>query len=127
MRLGAIASAVAIVVCVAVFGVILIQKASLPVPAPAPQATRPGGRSPGSVVTLTDSAPERSPMPAAQASPMPAAMASSCSNPDALGVSRVVEIDTTAGPGLRFQHFKAHDFLPQRPISPPFTHRPCPN
>jgi peptidoglycan-N-acetylglucosamine deacetylase len=32
-------------------------------------------------------------------------------NPDALGVSRVVEIDTTGGPGFGFEQFKAHDFL----------------
>ncbi len=126
MRLAAIASAVAIVLCVAVFGVILIQKASLPVPAPAPQATRTEGRSPGSVVTLTDSAPERSPMPAAQASPMPAAMASSCSNPDALGVSRVVEIDTTGGPGFGFEHFKAHDFLREGEVVLTFDDGPWP-
>jgi hypothetical protein len=43
-------------------------------------------------------------MPADQASPMPAAMPTSCSNPDALGVSRVVEIDTTGGPGFGFEH-----------------------
>jgi hypothetical protein len=39
-------------------------------------------------------------MPADQASPMPAVMPTSCSNPDALGVSRVDEIDTTSGPGF---------------------------
>ncbi len=30
----------------------------------------------------------------------------SCKNPNALGVARVVEIDTTGGPGFGFQHFK---------------------
>src|SRR3989441_4058523 len=104
MRLAAIASALAIVLCVAVFGAILLQKASLPVPAPAPpQATPTDGRAPGSVVTVADSAPERS--------LMPAAMPTSCSNPNALGVSRVVEIDTTGGPGFGFEHFKSYDFL----------------
>jgi len=34
-----------------------------------------------------------------------------CSNPNALGVSRVVQIDTTGGPGFGFEHFKAYDFL----------------
>ena len=37
--------------------------------------------------------------------------ASTCANPNALGVSRVVEIDTTGGPGFGFEHFKAYDFL----------------
>jgi hypothetical protein len=46
MRLAAIASALAIVLCVAVFGAVLLQKASLSVPAPAPpQATPTEGRS----------------------------------------------------------------------------------
>src|SRR5919198_359568 len=127
MRLAAIASALAIVLCVAVFGHILFQKASLPVPAPAPpQATPTDGRAPGSAVTVTDSAPERSPMPADQASPMPAAMPTACSNPDALGVSRVVEIDTTGGPGFGFEHFKSHDFLREGEVVLTFDDGPWP-
>src|SRR5437016_11165662 len=127
MRLAAIASAVAIVLCVAVFGIILFQKASLPAPAPAPpQATPTDARAPGSAVTVTDSAPGRSPMPADQASPMPAAMPTSCSNPDALGVSRVVEIDTTGGPGFGFEHFKSHDFLREGEVVLTFDDGPWP-
>jgi peptidoglycan/xylan/chitin deacetylase (PgdA/CDA1 family) len=39
-------------------------------------------------------------------------VASPCrGNPNALGVARVVEIDTTGGPGFGFEHFKSHDFL----------------
>jgi peptidoglycan/xylan/chitin deacetylase (PgdA/CDA1 family) len=34
-----------------------------------------------------------------------------CANPNALGVSRTVEIDTTGGPGFGFEHYKVHDFL----------------
>jgi peptidoglycan/xylan/chitin deacetylase (PgdA/CDA1 family) len=34
-----------------------------------------------------------------------------CANPNALGVSRTVEIDTTGGPGFGFEHYKAYDFL----------------
>jgi peptidoglycan/xylan/chitin deacetylase (PgdA/CDA1 family) len=34
-----------------------------------------------------------------------------CLNPNAMGVARVVEIDTTGGPGFGFQHFKSYDFL----------------
>jgi Polysaccharide deacetylase len=119
MRLAAIASALAIVLCVAVFGAILLQKASLPVPAPAPpQATPTDGRAPGSVVTVADSAPERS--------LMPAAMPTSCSNPNALGVSRVVEIDTTGGPGFGFEHFKSHDFLREGEVVLTFDDGPWP-
>jgi peptidoglycan/xylan/chitin deacetylase (PgdA/CDA1 family) len=127
MRLAAIASAVAIVLCVAVFGIILFQKASLPAPVPAPpQATPTDARALGSAVTVTDSAPERSPMPADQPSPMPAAMPTSCSNPDPLGVSRVVEIDTTGGPGFGFEHFKSHDFLREGEVVLTFDDGPWP-
>jgi pyruvate/2-oxoglutarate dehydrogenase complex dihydrolipoamide acyltransferase (E2) component len=38
--------------------------------------------------------------PAPVAAPAPAKRA--CANPDALGISRVVEIDTTGGPGFGF-------------------------
>jgi peptidoglycan/xylan/chitin deacetylase (PgdA/CDA1 family) len=41
----------------------------------------------------------------------PAATTTTCSNPNALGISRTLEIDTTGGPGFGFEHFKQHDFL----------------
>ena len=138
MRLAAIASALAIVLCVAAFGAILLQKASIPVPAPAPpHATPTEGRSPGSVATVADSAAESaatapaavdqaSPTPAAQALPMPSAMPTSCSNPNAIGISRVVEIDTTGGPGFGFEHFKAHDFLREGEVVLTFDDGPWP-
>src|SRR5262245_53353796 len=34
-----------------------------------------------------------------------------CPDPNALGVARTVEIDTTGGPGFGFEHYKAYDFL----------------
>ena len=40
-----------------------------------------------------------------------AAQKSTCANPDALGVSRIVVIDTTGGPGFGFVQFKQFDFL----------------
>jgi peptidoglycan/xylan/chitin deacetylase (PgdA/CDA1 family) len=52
--------------------------------------------------------------PAAQSpapKPMPKAPPITCNNPNALGVSRVVQIDTTGGPGFGMEHFKSHDFL----------------
>jgi peptidoglycan/xylan/chitin deacetylase (PgdA/CDA1 family) len=150
MRLAAIASALAIVLCVAVFGAIFFQKASIPAPAStaAPtqaQATPTEGRAPGSVTTVADSSADSamaapvataqaspaptaqaSPAPAAPAAPMPSAMSTSCSNPDAIGVSRVVEIDTTGGPGFGFEHFKAHDFLREGEVVLTFDDGPWP-
>jgi peptidoglycan/xylan/chitin deacetylase (PgdA/CDA1 family) len=130
MRLAAIASVLAIVLCVAVFGAIVFQKASLPMSAPAPpQATSTEGEPPGPVVTVTDSAAKSAvdmPVAAAQAPPMPAAMPTSCSNPNALGISRVVEIDTTGGPGFGFEHFKSHDFLREGEVVLTFDDGPWP-
>src|SRR5713101_4000837 len=130
MRLAAIASALAIVLCVTVFGAILLQEASRSVPAPAPpQATPTEGRAPGSVAAVADSAAKSAaaaPAAVDQASPKPAAMPTSCSNPDALGVSRVAEIDTTGGPGFGFEHFKSHDFLREGEVVLTFDDGPWP-
>jgi peptidoglycan/xylan/chitin deacetylase (PgdA/CDA1 family) len=56
--------------------------------------------------------------PTLAAAPPPAATpAPACAgNPDALSVSRVVEIDTTGGPGFGWEHFKMHDFLRAREV-----------
>ena len=42
--------------------------------------------------------------------------AKACNNPNAIGVARVVEIDTTGGPGFGAEHFTSHDFLKQGEI-----------
>jgi peptidoglycan/xylan/chitin deacetylase (PgdA/CDA1 family) len=60
----------------------------------------------------------------APATPAPAA--AKCDNPNALGVSRVVEIDTTGGPGFGFEHFKAYDFLRDHEIVLTFDDGPWP-
>jgi peptidoglycan-N-acetylglucosamine deacetylase len=48
-------------------------------------------------------------------------------NPDALGVSRVVEIDTTGGPGFGFEQFKANDFLSPGEVVLTFDDGPWPH
>jgi peptidoglycan/xylan/chitin deacetylase (PgdA/CDA1 family) len=63
--------------------------------------------------------------PASTAASAPAT--SSCpGNPNALGVSRTVEIDTTGGPGFGFEHFKAHDFLREGEVVLTFDDGPWP-
>jgi len=49
-----------------------------------------------------------------------------CDNPDALGVARVVQIDTTGGPGFGFEHFKAYDFLRDHEVVLTFDDGPWP-
>jgi peptidoglycan/xylan/chitin deacetylase (PgdA/CDA1 family) len=51
---------------------------------------------------------------------------SACANPDALGVARVVEIDTTGGPGFGFEHFKQLDFLEAKEVVLTFDDGPWP-
>jgi len=69
-------------------------------------------------------------MPTAARSQAPAAVAragSPCQgNPDALGISRVVEIDTTGGPGFGFEQFKTHDFLQEGEVVLTFDDGPWP-
>jgi hypothetical protein len=139
MRLATIASALAIVLCVAIFGAIFLQRVSIPAPAPeaAPAQTTPTeDHASGSVATVTDNATESEAAPAAasqasstpagQAEPYPPVIPTSCSNPNALGISRVVEIDTTGGPGFGFEHFKAHDFLREGEVVLTFDDGPWP-
>ena len=47
-------------------------------------------------------------------------------NPNALGISRVVEIDTTGGPGFGFEQFKSYDFLKEGEIVLTFDDGPWP-
>jgi peptidoglycan/xylan/chitin deacetylase (PgdA/CDA1 family) len=61
---------------------------------------------PASKVQVMAQAPAIQPPPS-----MPRVAEAPCQTPGALGVERVVEIDTSGGPGFGFQHFKAYDFL----------------
>ncbi len=171
MRFAAAACALAIVVCVAVFGAVLAQRAtapvvaSAPVPAPAAKAapaaitaaaTKP---SPAQTVVATATQPPTVAAPAAPAvapsgasamaqaaapapvpvptmapptpsapAPAPAPAPINCpGHPDALGVSRVVEIDTTGGPGFGFEHFKQYDFLQPGEVVLTFDDGPWPH
>jgi peptidoglycan/xylan/chitin deacetylase (PgdA/CDA1 family) len=68
-------------------------------------------------------APAAAPAPAA--TPV-AAKLPPCNNPNALGVGRVVEIDTTGGPGFGFEHFKQLDFLRDKEVVLTFDDGPWP-
>ena len=62
----------------------------------------------------------------APAPAMPVQQRSTCANPNALGVARVVEIDTTGGPGFGFEHFKQFDFLTDKEVVLTFDDGPWP-
>jgi peptidoglycan/xylan/chitin deacetylase (PgdA/CDA1 family) len=171
MRFAAAACALAIVVCVAVFGAVLAQRATTPVVAPAPVAAAtpaaktapaPTGAKPSPAQTVVAVVPAAAPTvapaapavaPAAAPAPQPTAPAPimaqapamapaaaaakpaaaapapvNCpGHPDALGVSRVVEIDTTGGPGFGFEHFKQYDFLQPGEVVLTFDDGPWPH
>jgi peptidoglycan/xylan/chitin deacetylase (PgdA/CDA1 family) len=59
--------------------------------------------------------------------PAPVQQQAACANPNALGVARVVEIDTTGGPGFGFEHFKQFDFLTEKEVVLTFDDGPWPN
>src|SRR6516164_8263621 len=160
MRLAAMICALAIVMCVAVFGAILSQRSSESTGSASPSPTAPADGSVRAVVTtveeqntrlvettglksdatpnaLTVLAPGSSAFvpvtvstatsAPAQAAIPPASATSSCpGNPNALGISRVVEIDTTGGPGFGFEHFKAYDFLREHEVVLTFDDGPWP-
>ncbi|HEY3641855.1 MAG TPA: polysaccharide deacetylase family protein [Xanthobacteraceae bacterium] len=170
MRFAAAACALAIVVCVAVFGAVLAQRATAPVVASAPTAALPPKPvpTPGAAAAKSNPAqtvvavatpavtpaPDVTPAPAvapaptiapAAAQPAPAIVPAaappvppaasppaptpiSCpGHPDALGISRVVEIDTTGGPGFGFEHFKQYDFLQPGEVVLTFDDGPWPH
>jgi peptidoglycan/xylan/chitin deacetylase (PgdA/CDA1 family) len=77
--------------------------------------------------------PAPAPIPSAQAPAAPSAGTSAfsttippCSNPNALGLSRIVQIDTTGGPAFGTEHFKQYDFLRDKEIVLTFDDGPWP-
>ncbi len=67
--------------------------------------------------------------PSAKNAPTPApsaATAGCANNPNAVGLSRIVEVDTTGGPGFGFEHFKEHDFLRNKEVVLTFDDGPWP-
>jgi peptidoglycan/xylan/chitin deacetylase (PgdA/CDA1 family) len=52
--------------------------------------------------------------------------AKGCTNPNALGVARTVEIDTTGGPGFGMEQYKAYDFLMLKEVVFTFDDGPWP-
>jgi peptidoglycan/xylan/chitin deacetylase (PgdA/CDA1 family) len=75
--------------------------------------------------TTTSDAPA-APAPSAAPSPPASKAIPACDNPDAIGLSRVVEIDTTGGPAFGTEHFKQYDFLRDKEVVLTFDDGPWP-
>src|SRR6202521_850045 len=83
----------------------------------------------GLTAVLAQSGGSDIPRQLAQATPPEmrgAAPPTNCANPNALGVARTVEIDTTGGPGFGFEHFKELDFLRDHEVVLTFDDGPWP-
>jgi peptidoglycan-N-acetylglucosamine deacetylase len=78
------------------------------------------------MVTVVGAAQAQKALTGSPSGPLPAAPAGCPGNPNALGISRVVEIDTTGGPGFGFEHFKDHDFLRANEVVLTFDDGPWP-
>jgi peptidoglycan/xylan/chitin deacetylase (PgdA/CDA1 family) len=88
--------------------------AGAPAPMPVAQATQ-------TTPAATPSAAAPQPQPAPSATAIPA-----CDKPGGMGLARIVEIDTTGGPGFGFEHFKQYDFLRDKEVVLTFDDGPWP-
>ena len=89
-------------------------------PLPAPAAAKPTLRDDVEITAALSK-----PAPAPMLAPQPTK--STCANPDALGVSRTVVIDTTDGPGFGFLQYKQFDFLTDKEVVLTFDDGPWPS
>jgi peptidoglycan/xylan/chitin deacetylase (PgdA/CDA1 family) len=124
-----VAGTVVVAGVAAAFGAVLVKNAASPDSPPAPLTSTPSLTRPISDASLdsTQIAPAAAPTAAAP-TPAPASHlpAPPCHNPKALGISRVVEIDTTGGPGFGFQNFKGLEFLRDHEVVLTFDNGPSP-
>ena len=94
----------------------------------APAASAPTAPAPMPVAQATQTTPAATPSAAApQPQPTPSATAiPACDKPGGRGLARIVEIDTTGGPGFGFEHFKQYDFLRDKEVVLTFDDGPWP-
>lgn len=93
---------------------------------PKPASTSPA--EPAPKVQAVAAAPSTAPIPAQPAvEKRPAYTKPVCNNPNALGVARTVQIDTTGGPGLGMSQYRDYDFLQPGEVVLTFDDGPWPN
>jgi peptidoglycan/xylan/chitin deacetylase (PgdA/CDA1 family) len=95
---------------------------------PAPVASAPATAQPASDTPIRLA--QNTPPPAAAPTPAPAPAAANgiapCDKPGGMGLTRVVEIDTTGGPAFGTEHFKQYDFLRDKEVVLTFDDGPWP-
>jgi peptidoglycan/xylan/chitin deacetylase (PgdA/CDA1 family) len=97
--------------------------------APAAATAPPAAAAPMRLAQATQGTAPAAPAAAAQAKPAPAPAAPAipaCDKPGGMGLARIVEIDTTGGPGFGFEHFKQYDFLRDKEVVLTFDDGPWP-
>jgi peptidoglycan/xylan/chitin deacetylase (PgdA/CDA1 family) len=102
---------------------------SSPVTQVAQGTTAPQPRSPPHLAQNTTAAATSAPTaptPAPTPTPPVAKAIPACDNPNAIGLSRVVEIDATGGPAFGTEHFKQYDFLRDKEVVLTFDDGPWP-
>jgi peptidoglycan/xylan/chitin deacetylase (PgdA/CDA1 family) len=139
MRIAVVVFAVLITFGLVAFGVVLTQKATDFAGVSSSQNTL-SAKSDKASLQLGEAVKATAPfastavaqnntMAAGSAFPAPAQMpkpVAECNNPDALGLSRVIEIDTTGGPAFGTEHFKQYDFLRDKEVALTFDDGPWP-
>src|SRR6266581_3434337 len=147
MRIFVVVFAALLTLGLVTFGVIVAQKATDlgPLTAAAARvsssqntvAAAKSGKAPLHLAEATNAAVPFAPITVAQNNTMAVAPAfpapapapkpvAACNNPDALGLSRVIEIDTTGGPAFGTEHFKQYDFLRDKEVALTFDDGPWP-
>jgi len=139
MRIVVIVFAALLTLGLVTFGVVVAQKVTDPVPPTATAARVPSSQNTASAnsekvpLHVGEAVKVAAPFTStavAQNNTMAAASAlkpvAACNNPDALGLSRVIEIDTTGGPAFGIEHFKQYDFLRDKEVVLTFDDGPWP-
>ena len=94
---------------------------------PASAASAPAAAAPVRVAQATQTTPAAPSAASAPPKPAPSATAiPACDKPGGMGLTRIVEIDTTGGPGFGFEHFKQYDFLRDKEVVLTFDDGPWP-
>jgi peptidoglycan/xylan/chitin deacetylase (PgdA/CDA1 family) len=109
-----------------------IAQAAAAEPAPAPVIPQ-AAAAPAAPIRVAQNTPApaaaaaAAPAPTPAPAPAPAKGIPACDKPDAMGLSRIVEIDTTGGPAFGTEHFKQYDFLRDHEVVLTFDDGPWPD